>query len=275
MKIYDYTYGVAQTEQDFVNYVDDFLTSTIGGWTRIDTISDTSSNRDFVWKSTGESPDDYDDIYIRIRGQTYLYVYGYGVYEDSSTYWQELYNATYSYINCGSTPFRYWMWGDKDFVAFTVLNSDGNTYTGYLGFIESAYIPETDSRPLLIKGHAASTYYWTTGGSNDTQLMHSPTSSGVEAYEGYQWSTLLSYDQGRRETKLLLMPVVLKCEIAGHEEVRGRPNGVYQINDARAPKVAPITSASGVFLAFRQGTSTTNTYAYGPVASGIEGFNMW
>ena len=40
-----------------------------------------------------------------------------------------------SLVITNDTPFRYWAYGDKDFVCFTLLNgSDSETYTSYLGF---------------------------------------------------------------------------------------------------------------------------------------------
>lgn len=276
MEIYSYDYGTCLTEQDFVTSANTFLTTTIGDWELFDTISDTSSNRDYVWKSPGENPDDYRDIYIRMRAESNnIYVYGYGLWADASTYWQELYNASYSFLPTGGYAFRYWMFGNKDFICFTIMNgNDGYTYTGYLGLIESSYVPETDPYPLLCRGHSTSSYTWHT---SSYQYMHAPVESGSQRYFSINWDTLLDNDLGIRETKMLLMPVVLYNSTASNNEVRGRPFGVYQITDQRAPKVAPITSASGVFLCFRDGSSsyTDRTYAYGPVAATISGFSMW
>lgn len=276
MEIYSYDYGLAQTEQDFVTAVDTFLTVTIGTWERVDTVSDTGSNRDYVWKSVGSDPDNYDDIFIRLRGESNnIYTYAYGSWTGAGGTGYELYEASYSYLPTGGYATRYWMWGDENFIGFTILNgSSGTTHTGYLGLIESTYVPETDPLPLLNKGHSVDNYTWHTSGR---QYMHSPVASGEQQYLSYNWSTVLGYDRGLRETRLLLLPVLLRNSTASNNEVRGRPYGVYQVNDSRAPKIAPIVSASGVFLCFRDGstTYTNRTYAYGPVAAEIDGFNMW
>lgn len=276
MEIYSYTYGTCTTEQDLVTDMSTFLTTTIGDWELFDTISDTSSNRDYVWKSPGEDPDNYRDIYIRVRAQSNnLYVYAYGLYADSTTYWQELYNATYSYLPTSGYPFRYWMFGNKDFICFTIMNgNDGYTYTGYLGLIESAYTPNDDPLPIICKGHKTHYYTWHT---TSYAYMHSPVASGEQVYLSYNWDGLLDNDLGIRDTKLLFMPVVLYNDTASNNEVRGRPYGIYQVQDGRAPKVAPITSSSGVFLCFRDGSQsyTDRTYAYGPVAADIDSFEMW
>ena len=271
MKIYEYTYGTAETEQDFVTYLDTFLVSTIG-WTRIDTISDISSNRDYAWKSVGESPSEYTrNIFIRVRAESNnIYSYGYGSYSSG----HEIYNASYTYVPTTGQPFRYWIYGDKDFVCFIILNgSDSQTYASYLGYIRSYYVPDTDPHPLLIRGQASSTYAWT---SNSFSYMYGPTSSGVLKYDGYnQYTTTLSYDVQTRAAGITMLPVILYSANGGSYEVRGEPNGVYQTNGNFTGSVAPLTSASGVFLAFKSAGAVEKTYLYGPVASGIDSFDMF
>ncbi len=275
MDIYTYNYGTAATEQDFITDINTFLTVTIGEWELYDTVSDTASDRDYVWKSAGEDPDNYREIYIRMRAESNnVYVYGYGSWTSDSVYGQELYNASYSYLPTNGYAFRYWMFGNKDFVCFTILNSTtGYTHTGYLGLIESSYTPDIDPYPILCRGHRTHYYTWHT---SNYQYMHAPVASGSQQYFSYNWDTTLDYDLGIRESKLLFMPVVLRNSTASNNEVRGRPYGVYQVQDGRAPKIAPITSASGVFLCFRDGSQsyTDRTYAYGPVAADIDNFNM-
>ncbi|KKL99772.1 hypothetical protein LCGC14_1811060, partial [marine sediment metagenome] len=85
LEIYSFDVGVVADEQLLVTAIDTFLTSTIGGWTRIETVADDpGNNRDYAWSSPGELPDYYDTIYIRMRGQSdKLYLYGYGWYTDS------------------------------------------------------------------------------------------------------------------------------------------------------------------------------------------------
>lgn len=276
MEIYEYNYGTCATEQDFITEISSFMVSTIGGWEVLDTISDTTTNRDYVWKSSGENPTDYQDIYVRMRGESNnVYVYGYGLWESASAYWQELYNVTYSYVPTYSLGLRYWMYGNRDFVCFTILNyGDGLPYTGYLGLVESSYVPEDDPYPILCRGQKTSYYTWH---SSNYQYMHAPVASGTQRYHACNWDTLLDADIGLREIKLLFLPPVLLNAAASNNEVRGRPYGVYQVSGNRAPSMAPITTASGVFLCFRDGTTSYSdrTYAYGPVASGIGDFSMW
>ena len=273
MDIYTYDYGVCQSEEDFVTALNTFLVTTIGEWVLYDTVSDTASNRDYVWMSLGEDPDNYRAIFIRVKATGGLVdCYGYGSWTSDSVYGQELHSGIYSYTDTGGYPFKYWMYGNKDFVCFTIFNNDGNTYTSYLGLIESSYVPEDDPYPLLARGHRTNNHTWTNG----YNYMHAPVASGAQLYHSINWDSLLDIDYGVRSNSLLLMPVVLANDTASNNEVRGRPYGVFQVDDKNAPKLAPIVTASGVFLCFRHGTvsSTDKTYAYGPVAADLDSFSM-
>lgn len=275
MDIYEYDYGTCQTEQDFATALNTFLVTTIGDWELYDTVSDTSSNRDYVWKSPGEDPDNYREIFIRVRTQSdNIYSYGYGSWTSAAVYGQELHSFIYSYTSTNAKAFKYWMYGNKDFVCFTILNSnDGYTYTSYLGLIESSYVPEDDPYPLLARGHRTSDHTWHASGYN---YMHAPVASGSQQYFSINWDTLLDNEFGLRSNDLLFMPVILRNSTASNNEVRGRPYGVYQVDDRNAPKLSPIVTASGVFLCFKHGSVsyTDRTYAYGPVAADIDSFNM-
>lgn len=273
MKIYSYTYGTCLTEQDLVTVIDDFLLNTVGGWTRIEKVSDTASNRDYAWKSPGENPE-RGEIYIRIRAQSdNLYNYGYGVYVNSGTYGHELYNASYTYVSTSGYPFKYWIYGDKDFVCYNIYNtSAGYVFTGYLGFIKSYYIPATDRVPLLVKGTPSYAYTWPY--STSCNYMYN-TTSGATGFLAYnQYTNYLVYDTGRRSGGATLVPIPLYNSTAGAKEVRGEPNGVYQIHGMHSGNIAPLSTASGIFICFKQNNSDTVAYAYGPVSASIAGFSM-
>lgn len=277
MKIYDYTSGYCTTEQDFITILDTFLVSTITGWTRVEAITDLPSDRDYAWMSTGETPENNGNIFIRIRGyNNNIYMYGYGIYISSVSYADEMYNASYTYLPTNGYPIKYWVFGDKNFVCFTILNtSTMTTHTGYCGLIRSYYVPATDPLPLLIRGHATDSNSWS---SSAYAYMFNATTSGVQSYTGYNWSTLLTNDYGTRNTDLVLLPIMLDNTNTGAHEVRGEPYGVFQVNANRIGTMAPIVTASGIFIAFRHGASSyvDRTYAYGPVAtaSGIDNFNI-
>jgi hypothetical protein len=274
MEIYPYTSGVVETEQDFVSALHTFLTSDLSGWTRVEIVSDTSSDRDYAWSSDGENPDDNDTIYIRLRGyDNYLYNYGYITYTDSLTNTGELFDTNYTRINTNGYGFRYWIYGNADFVCYTIKNSnDSKAYTGYLGLIRSYYEPENDVLPLLVKGQYGSTYGWS---SSNTCYMHNATTSGEDYFTAYTWWTTLQYDQGLRSDEALVIPVILVNTNAGDHEVRGEPYGVYQVNGDRVADFAPVLSASGVFVCAKVNNTNSTSYIYGPVSSGIDGFDVW
>lgn len=272
MKVYPYDYGYCETEQDLVTQLHTFLTSN--GWTRIEVVSDTASDRDYAWSSPGEEPDDNDTIYIRIRGYSnYLYNYGYITYTDSGDNTGELFDTTYTRVPTSGYGFRYWIFGDANFVCYTVMNgSDGNPYTAYAGLIRSNYIPETDNLPMIVKGHYSSSISW-----QDTNniYLHDPTTSGEQQGQALNWWNTLTYDWNTRTGSVALLPVIIANRNASYYEVRGEPYGVYQINGYNAGNFAPLVSVSGVFMCFKSANSASESYAYGPLASGIEDFNSW
>jgi hypothetical protein len=271
MKVYDYTHGVALTEQDFVSKADTFLVSTLG-WTRIDTVSDSSSDRDYVWYSEGEDPENYRGIYIRMQGYANaIYNKGYGSYTKSDTYGHELYNASYSYVNCGSSALRYWMFGDKDFICYIIMGSGEVSICGYLGLINSYYLPATDPHPLLIKGNTSSSYSWNTA---PCTYMYD-TASGSALFGVYDaYTDALYHDVCYRASGYTMLPPVLYNNAGGKKEVRGEPKGVYQVNGNIAPHVGPIVTSSGVFLCLRCGLGS-GAFVYGPIANVNSGFTSF
>lgn len=277
MKVYDYTSGTVRMEQDLVLALDDFLVNDIG-WTQVERVSDTTSNRDYAWSSPGE--DDWvaeggDPVYIRLRGQSnYLYCYGYRTYTDSTTNTFELYSSTYTRVYLSDDWFDYWFYGDKNFVCGIInKTSIDEPVIFYLGLIESYYDIGRDDYPLLVKGSYTDTSSWN---YTTYAYMHNCTNSGAADYDGVDWWTYLQYDRGIiSPSSLVMFPVVLVNETGGQEEIRGEPRGVYQVNGDRLPIFGVVSTVSGVFITAKADNNAQRCYAYGPVASDIEGFNMW
>jgi hypothetical protein len=268
MEVYIYTHGECYTEQEFITEIDTFLTGTLL-WTRVGTIADTSSDKDYVWSSTGES-EDRSDVYIRLRGNgDYIYLYGYGLWASTSAYWQEVYSSSNTKIYTYGYSFRYWAFGNKDFICFVVtptIYNYADPMVGYAGFIRSYYTPEKDPVPLLIKGSTSSSYTWV---NTPQAYMHSTNASGVVAYTTYGVQTgILNYDSMVRRSSLLMWPIPLYNTTASYKEVRGEPYGVYQVNGKFVGSTGVITTASGVFITYKQGSySNTDAFAFGPIAS--------
>lgn len=106
--------------------------------------------------------------------------------------------------------------------------------------------------------------------------MHNCTNSGQQWHENMYWWTYLQYDTGTALPGCLVMlPVILVSRNASNTEMRGEPYGVYQINGNRVANVGALATPSGVFLAMRHDSDFNNSNAFGPVASGIDDFEMW
>jgi len=274
MKVYQYTHGACKDEQEFIVEIDTFLVSTLE-WTRVGTITDTAVDRDYVWSSPGEDTE-RDPIYIRLRGNSdIIYEYGYGVWQSAAVYWQEIYDVSYTKLAIGASPFRYWAFGDKNFICIIIRgNATASKYTfiGYLGYIRSYYPSEKDKRPILIHGHPSATYSWD---SSNVNYMYTANASGVASYGALNpHAGILIYDQCSRTSSATLWPFPLYYGGVGYKEVRGEPYGVYQVNGSIAGNATHIATASGVFLVHQGNFDSTKTYAYGPIAtlSGVSEF---
>lgn len=277
MDIYNYTYGNCVTEQDVVLALDDFLVNTLG-WAQVEKVSDSTSDRDYAWSSTGE--EDWvaaggDPIYIRVRGVSdYLYCYGYRTYTDSTTNTFELYNNPGTHVDLSNDYITYWFYGNKNFVCCIFLDrSTDHPVSCYLGLIESYYNMREDDYPLLIKGNRYQYYSWT---YNAGGYMHNCTNSGVQSHDIMDWWNFLQYDLGKTVPGFMAMlPSVVVNTNASNNEMRGEPYGVYQINGVHVPTMGAVATVSGVYLAVRFDQNDQYSHVLGPVASGIDGFNMW
>ena len=63
-----YETGTATDEQDLVGKLDTFLTSVVGTWTKIDTVTDDASTKDLVFSSVGDGQ--HETIYLRFKGNS-------------------------------------------------------------------------------------------------------------------------------------------------------------------------------------------------------------
>jgi hypothetical protein len=90
------------------------------------------------------------------------------------------------------------------------------------------------------------------------------------------WWGFLQYDDGNRDANtVVILPVVVVNQNSGNHEMRGEPYGVYQVNGGRLPTYGAISTASGIFITLKFDINDAYCNAFGPVASGIENFNMW
>ncbi|MCK5021499.1 MAG: hypothetical protein KAS32_31090 [Candidatus Peribacteraceae bacterium] len=280
MEIYKYRTGVVSTEQDLMPEIHTFLTSVIGGWTRVEIISDASDDRDYAWSSDGEDDRDTgiqgaDPIVIRIRAYSNkLYQFAYGTYTSSTENTFELYDSSKSASLMPTGPFRYWLYGNKNFLCYIVEYNAGQPIIGYMGLVESFYVPETDPLPLANRGQQY--YYTPLNGSSTNCMMHSVTTSGELYYQALDFYTIcLAYDVSNRSSSIVMLPVVLSTDTSASSpdyECRGSFYGVYQINGNRVGNPAVITTASGIFMSFKVDGEHSDCNVFGPVAATIGEF---
>jgi hypothetical protein len=276
MELYSYKYGLATTEQNLLLALDDFLTVDLN-WTKIDTITDTTSDRNYVWRSNGSrtwknAGGEPITIHVRAYNDEWICA-GYRTYINSTTYTFQLYNNPNTHVDLSESVLRYWFYGNDDFVCCLIHDpTTGEPVVAYLGLIRSYYDAGRDDYPMLIKGSRYQYYSWY---DNENAYMHNCTTSGAQTFESVSWWNFLQYEQRVRHGCHLMMPLVLVNQNSSNQEMRGEPYGVYQVNGDLLPMYGAISTASGVYLTIKFDSQGSECNAFGPVASGVDAFSMW
>jgi hypothetical protein len=260
--------GTAATEQLLVTDLDTFLTGTCG-WSRIGTISDTVTDRDYVFFSRGSVVGKYRDIYVRVRGNgDAIWLWGY-------TRWSSVSNSdeTPTADNntaTGTALIAYWMFGNQDWFWLVIKNNSTAEYRSMFGgYIDTFYPPEEDDLPLAIVSHRyASTNF--SGSSRIKMYVPFNVSSGTaENFSGYDASTLLSYGSPNiRNASLANYPVVVVNANATAPEVRGVLPGVLGFYGSTLTTGTWYIVSGTEDKFFRQKYSDAVCYGYGPIPSG-------
>jgi len=260
-----YANGSASDEQDLVGDLHTFLTSTIGEWTRVGIITDTATDKDYVYKSQGTNPGMYRDLYIRIRGYgNYIYLYGYSYWESVGVNDGELHHSTYSKVSVGAAAIPYWFFGDEDHF-WIVAKNDVTYYSGHAGYLDTYYTPTDDDLPMVIIGHSSASY----GLSSNRMYSYSPVVSGTNV--AYTTSTslqsqfLIYADPNDRDGAQGHVPYVIYTTAAGQTEVRGELKGVlyFSGNTLVSEDWVTISGTSSKFFIRRY--SATVCEGFGPV----------
>lgn len=264
----NYSTGYASDEQEYILAMDDFLVNHVG-WYRIDTISDTASNRDYVWMSDGE-PDWSDNSFpriIRMRGQSnFIYLYAYETYTNSSTFTGQIHNATYTLIQDMTTGIWYTFIGDKErFISRHRHSNVGSTFhaPSYVGRIRSLFNEGFVPYPNWVKGCRYTNAEWGGVGAEDRSFSYSPTE--VQRYSYIlNLSGLSDGDTpNHRNEKYVAIPAnTYSSENSADYFLPGQPRGVYQVSRLLQQE-AFITLASGTHKVMKDGGSLY-TWAYGP-----------
>lgn len=221
---------VVDSEQEAVDFIAKFLVREVG-WSLVDNRADTSSDRDVVLSSPGESDNDNPhEVFIRIRGfSDDLVLFTYESYEDSSTYSGELSHSTYGNITAIGT-FYLTVVADLDRVAIHVKEDGGNSYFGYLGRISSYYDWPAHPHPNLIKGMQSTVYDFFYTAAERNMWMIRPDGS-VYSYKPLlvvngDAITESSY-QSARTGKRFFFALPVYSDYAGQEEIAGELKGVF------------------------------------------------
>ena len=260
-----YETGTATDEQDLVGKLDTFLTSVVGTWTKIDTVTDDPSTKDLVFHSPGHGT--HRDIYLRFRGSVnFVYIYGYSFWASSVDYDGEIYNSNHTCVATGSNSINYWFFGDVDYVWFVVEDSVATTYcSGYGGLIESYYSPELDDLPLAVVG----CYSYTYALNNNRIYMYSATASGVAIEHTIfnLYTPLLSYgDPSDRVSGVNAhAPFIVYSISTGSKEIRGELKGALYFSGASfsSGDIVTISGTNDSYLIKKY--SDTNCEAIGPI----------
>jgi len=262
----EYSNGSATDEQDLVDKIHTFLTSTIGGWERIDIVTDTASDKDYVYKSSGENVGLYRDIYARVRGYSnYVYFYGYSYWLDSGTNDGELYNSSYTRIIASAAPMDYWLFGNRDYF-WVIVKVTTDLYPGGVGYLDSYYSPADDDLPMVVTGCSSSSYGYT---ATNRCRMYSPTISGynvsVFSPATVQSQILVYGDPNDRDGSQAHLPYIMYCSMAGHSEVRGEMPGVLYFSGVNLSNEDWVTISGTDSKFFIRRYSDSVCEGYGPV----------
>lgn len=282
--------GSASTEQDFITDLDSAMTTHFG-WTKVYTVSDTSSDRNIVWSSEGETPGEYMTLYCEARGVSNdVQFYGETFRDTGGSVNDRIGDNQDSTIQWGGA-LDYWIMGNKD--AVFVLNSDG--YLGGFGYIDSYYTYKQDPYPMFLMGHFSLSYNFE---SNDRLLAYDVTPEAIAAGGGVDGGHFLgTVNSGssnvfvmdnlnslcqlgapnpRDDKYALLKPVVYLKEGASlsKHEVRGEIPGIFQLYgdnsvNGELVTVSGVLNVDGevdenaVFIIAK--ASNSNCYAIGPI----------
>lgn len=250
--------GTASDEQDFINSLDIFLTTTISGWNLEDTITDIPSDNDRVYSLDTAQ---YDRTWVRVRGNgDYVSFYAYSLWDpSSSTGADEINDSTETRIYAGTGSLDYWIMGNQDVVHIITGPNDGNYYHGGFGLWDTLYGPEEDPKPVFVFGQNSTSdtfsdtnrvFSYTPGswGSSYERQKHLPgtTFSGSSgAYRASHVSEVqYAVSQSRTGEPYIFEPVFRHNGVFAFDEVRGEIPGLFMIGSSPYTEGA-VTTISG------------------------------
>lgn len=216
----EYRNGFAATEQDLIIALDDFLLTQVGTWERVYKIADTSSDRNYVFKSVTSNSDLYRSLYVRWRAYSAsVYIGGYTYYDSDGTYTDEI-SPSSAYTG---SSFYYYLFADADSIWVIMHTGVGQWYYAYTGLFNSYYNMSLEDRyPLALVINTSESYSFT----DNIVTCYGPwvLSSGTSyTYKTniIEYSSMLEYaEPSDRSGVVGICPAVLYRD-SFPEEVRG------------------------------------------------------
>jgi len=146
--------GTYTSEQDIIDQLDDFLTLNLR-WQRLDILTDTGSDNNRVYFSSGEIPGKYFPIYAQFQGVSDdVFFSGYTAWDAVGNTGNDLlFNSSESRIQAPG-QFEMVFIGNQDVVYVIVFTTVG--YLGGIGYWDTFYTPEQDPYPLYVLGDFSS-----------------------------------------------------------------------------------------------------------------------
>lgn len=151
------TSGIYTNEQQLLGSVDTFILGELEGWEKVDTRTDTSTDKDLVYYNDGDGT--YDRNWIRLQATSnQLRFYMYSNYDPSTGIGSDqVFHSTFNQMPTGTGSGDYWLIGNRDAVYISISHS--TRHMGGFGTWKTYYTPDWDPKPFYIFGDPYSTTF--------------------------------------------------------------------------------------------------------------------
>lgn len=258
---------IAPDTATIVEQLDDLLVKFVG-WYRIDTIADTSTDKDYVWSSDGEDPDNSNPVTIRIASNSSndLLFYTYETYTNSSTNTGEIHDVNASEFGGLSANVKCRLIASKDRVVIVCDEGLNNFYTAYLGKLVSFYEFPDDPYPHVVKGQSSNTDNWYD--ISDDQFFAIDSGGNVREYFSFGYSTIVSNgDPNPRNNQLsFAAPLLYRDEGDAFDELRGRFIGTYRVSPDAVGHGTYVSFGNDVYIAIKT-SDQSQANVFGPISA--------
>lgn len=261
----NYTSFLASDIQDCLVKIDDFLINHVG-WYRLDTVSDTSSDKDYVYESDGEREraSNANKRIIRLRAQSSVFrFYAYETYTNSSTHTGELFDISDTRFANITDEHRCRVTADKERVIISVDDNSTDRYVAYIGRVDSFYDESLDPYPNMVRGQLSASYDWFDSFATYYAMDHDGNEREYKLTTAFD----LVYAGGpnpRNQQFYFTSPTLYYDGTFGYYELRGKVRGVYQCAEKRLSHGTFVTMASGTHLV-QKTTDEADAVSIGPL----------